>query len=228
MFILIKKEVKLTDKERKEAKQRIFDAAASLFAQKGYDAVGVREIAKKADVNISMINYYYREKAGILKEIINECYSNYFQNIKDVGDESMPLDEHFRLMVKTVVNFFRIHTEIALVSFDAIPLDTPEILGLKVKWAMMIRKGMRWFHKKMGLDPDDLVQLNLGPGALVAIVYSHFQSRYSSEHFPLLKEYTIQYDDEFYERFSEGIANLFLQGLKGVKVHKKRKKGGKK
>ena len=218
----------MKDLERKESKQRIFEAAASLFAQRGYDAVGVREIAKKADVNISMINYYYREKAGILKEIINECYNNYFQTIKDVGDDSMPLDEHFRLMVKTVVNFFRQNTAIALVSFDAIPLDTPEILNLKVKWATLIRKGMRWFHKKMGLDPDDLVHMSLGPGALIAIVYSHFQSRYVSEHFTPIKEYLTQYDDEFYERFSEGIANLFLQGLKGIRIHKKRKKGGKK
>jgi len=222
------KEVELTNKKKKEAKKRIFEAAASLFAQKGFDAVGVREIAKKANVNLSMINYYYGGKAGILKEIINKCYNNYFQTIKDVGDESMPMYEHFRLMVKTVVNFFRENTEITLVAFDAIPLDSPEILGLKVKWALLIRKGMRWFHKKLGLDPDDIVQISLGPGALVAIVYSHFQSRYSSEHFPLLKEYAMQYDDEFYKRFSDSLADLFIQGLKGLTEHKKRKKGGKK
>lgn len=218
----------MTDKQKKDARKRIFEAAASLFAQKGFDAVGVREIAKKANVNLSMINYYFGEKAGILKEIINECYNNYFQTIKDVGDENMPLDEHLKLMIRTVVDFFRENTEIAIIAFDAIPLDTPEILGLKMKWAMMIKKGMRWFHKKMGLDPDDIVQMSLGPGALVAIVYSNFQSRYSSEHFPLLKEYAMQYNDEFYERFSDSLADLFLQGLKGVATHKKRRKGGKK
>ena len=36
-------------------KQRILDIAIVLFAQKGYSAVGVREIAKEANVNVSMI-----------------------------------------------------------------------------------------------------------------------------------------------------------------------------
>ena len=216
----------MTNKQKKEAKKRIFEAAASLFAQKGFDAVGVREIAKKANVNLSMINYYFGEKAGILKEIINECYNNYFQTIKNVGDENVPIDEHLRLMIRTVVDFFRENTEIAIIAFDAIPLDTPEILGLKVKWAMIIRKGMRGFHKKLGLDPDDVVHMSLGHEALVAIVYSHFQSRYASEHFAQLKEYAMQFDDAFYERFSENLANLLLSGHDGIKNKKKTKKGG--
>ena len=61
----------MTDEHHKAAKQRIFEAALALFARKGYAAVGVREIAKHANVNISMINYYYGEKAGILKAIID-------------------------------------------------------------------------------------------------------------------------------------------------------------
>ena len=67
----------MTQNQKRNAKQRIFDTSVSLFARKGYAGVGIREIAKKAGVNISMINYYYEGKVGILKEIINQCYDKY-------------------------------------------------------------------------------------------------------------------------------------------------------
>jgi len=66
-----KKKKEIKKETEKEAKDRIFDAAKSLFARKGYAAVSVREIAKKAKVNISMLNYYYGGKIGILREVLS-------------------------------------------------------------------------------------------------------------------------------------------------------------
>ena len=71
-------------KTNKEPKQRIMDAAISLFAQKGYAGVGVREIASKADVNIAMISYYFEGKLGILKAIIEEFFSHYSEILSDI------------------------------------------------------------------------------------------------------------------------------------------------
>ncbi|UCF69783.1 MAG: TetR/AcrR family transcriptional regulator, partial [candidate division WOR-3 bacterium] len=124
----------VTTEHQTAAKHRIFDAALALFARKGYAAVGVREIAKTAGVNISMINYYFGEKAGILKAIINECYDRYFKVIKPVGDEDLPLEEHIRKMIHTCIEFFRQNTELAIVAFDVIPLDIPEVMELKYRW----------------------------------------------------------------------------------------------
>ena len=47
------------EKKSESPRQKILEAAISLFAKKGYTGVGVREIAKIAKVNISMISYYY-------------------------------------------------------------------------------------------------------------------------------------------------------------------------
>ena len=76
-------------KEPKNPKQRILETATSLFAQKGYTAVGVREIAKNADVNISMISYYFNGKAGILEVILEEFSNRYFDALSIVDDESL-------------------------------------------------------------------------------------------------------------------------------------------
>jgi AcrR family transcriptional regulator len=200
------------------AKQRIFEAALALFARKGYAAVGVREIAKRAGVNISMINYYYGEKAGILKAIINECYDRYFKMIKPVGDEDLPLDEHIR----TGIDFFRQNTELAIVAFDVIPLDIPEVMELKYRWVTGIREGMGNFRKKLGIDSRDLLQESVGPTVFVAVILNHFQNKYAAEQYPQYKEYAAQLDDEFYENYANALADLFLHGYMG-RINKEEK-----
>ena len=50
--------------------EKLFAAAIPLFAEKGYAAVSIREIAKAADVNVSSISYYFRGKEGLYHAII--------------------------------------------------------------------------------------------------------------------------------------------------------------
>lgn len=207
----------MTDDQHKVAKQRIFESALALFARKGYAGVGVREIAKKAEVNISMINYYFGEKAGILKAIINECYDRYFRTIKPVGDEDLPIEEHVRKMIHTAVMFFKENTELAIVAFDVIPLDIPEVMDLKVKWVSGIRDGMANFRKKLGVDSQNILQESLGPTAFVAVILNHFQSKYAAEQYPQFKEYAAQLTDEFYEKYAEALTEQFLFGFMGRK-----------
>jgi AcrR family transcriptional regulator len=212
----------VTHEHHTAAKQRIFEAALALFARKGYAAVGVREIAKKAGVNISMINYYFGEKAGVLKAIINECYDRYFKVIKPVGEEDLPLDEHIRKMIRTGIDFFRENTELAIVAFDVIPLDIPEVMELKYRWVTGIREGMETFRKKLGIDSRDLLQESVGPTVFVAVILNHFQNKYAAEQYPQYKEYVAQLDDEFYDRYADALADLFLHGYMGKKNKEER------
>ena len=73
-----------------------------------------------------------------------------------------------------------------------------------------------WFHKKIGIDPSDPIQASLGPGIIFEIVLYHFQNRHAAEHFPQLRKRIAGFDDEFYDRYSESLANLYLCGIKGL------------
>ncbi len=44
----------------------ILNAAEELIAKKGFDGVSVREIAKKAGVNVAMISYYFGSKEKMM------------------------------------------------------------------------------------------------------------------------------------------------------------------
>jgi len=53
-------------------RQKIIEAAASVFAEKGVELASLREIMIAAGVNIAAVNYYFGNKAELLSEIIAE------------------------------------------------------------------------------------------------------------------------------------------------------------
>lgn len=53
-----------------DAKTSLIKTATKLFSEKEYDNVSIREIASKAKLNSSMISYYFKNKEGLYKAII--------------------------------------------------------------------------------------------------------------------------------------------------------------
>ena len=51
-------------------KERILDTAEVLFAQKGYQAVGVREITSAAKCNLAAVNYHFGNKENLYLEVL--------------------------------------------------------------------------------------------------------------------------------------------------------------
>ncbi|MFP3869001.1 MAG: CerR family C-terminal domain-containing protein [Desulfobacteraceae bacterium] len=50
-------------------RERLLDEAEALFAEKGYDAVSVREIIAAANCNLGAINYYFGSKKNLYLEV---------------------------------------------------------------------------------------------------------------------------------------------------------------
>ena len=64
-----------TDSSR--TKSAIIEAAGQLFAEKGFAGVTVREITKKADANLSALNYHFGSKEGLYREVaLDACRAN--------------------------------------------------------------------------------------------------------------------------------------------------------
>lgn len=67
-----------SDSEDQGARQRLLEVAAKLFADKGLDGTSVRDIAREAALNLSLISYYFGGKEGLYLELIR----NFALNIK--------------------------------------------------------------------------------------------------------------------------------------------------
>jgi TetR/AcrR family transcriptional regulator, regulator of cefoperazone and chloramphenicol sensitivity len=48
-----------------DTKTRLIDAAGEAFAERGYEAVGIREICQQADANVAAVNYHFGDKRGL-------------------------------------------------------------------------------------------------------------------------------------------------------------------
>ncbi|RZU66015.1 TetR family transcriptional regulator [Microterricola gilva] len=62
------------ERNKQEKQQRIFDAAAELFAAHGYAAVTTQQIAERADVAAGTLFRYAASKAELLLMVHNEYY----------------------------------------------------------------------------------------------------------------------------------------------------------
>ena len=53
----------------KETRLRLLGAASEVFAQKGYRDATVADICQQADANVASVNYYFRDKKNLYKEV---------------------------------------------------------------------------------------------------------------------------------------------------------------
>lgn len=56
-------------RENTEKRQRLLDTALKLFAERGFAAVGMREIAAAADVSLGLIRIHFGSKDGLREEL---------------------------------------------------------------------------------------------------------------------------------------------------------------
>jgi AcrR family transcriptional regulator len=65
-----------------QTKEKIIDAAIGLFNTQGFNGTSVREIAKKANVNVAHISYYFKGKGGLLEYLVSQYYEGYLSVIE--------------------------------------------------------------------------------------------------------------------------------------------------
>jgi len=62
-----------TSKDSQATRAKLLAAAGRLFAEKGYKGVTVREIVKEADTHLSALNYHFRTKEHLYREVLAEA-----------------------------------------------------------------------------------------------------------------------------------------------------------
>lgn len=63
-------------REGQGTQERILNAAAKVFAERGYKDATTRMICAEADVNVALVNYYFKSKAELYKAVIAILFEN--------------------------------------------------------------------------------------------------------------------------------------------------------
>ena len=95
--------------------QLIINAAYKHISQRGYANVSLREIADEAGVVLSQLSYYYKNKEGLLIEVVRMTARQYMVEIEEIlkvgtgSQEKMSdLVKYFQNMLITNPNLFRL------------------------------------------------------------------------------------------------------------------------
>ncbi len=94
------------------SKRRLLDAAEALFAEKGFEAVSVRDITQRAEANVAAVNYHF----GSREELVTLVMMRYIKPVNEErlarleaverswGVKSVPLEEVIDAFVRPLVS----------------------------------------------------------------------------------------------------------------------------
>lgn len=84
--------------------QHIIEAASEVFLEKGYHGASIRDIAAKAGVNVSMINYYFRSKERLFDVVFDQTFGILFAEIGGILDSAVPFFDKVRKIVAQYID----------------------------------------------------------------------------------------------------------------------------
>jgi len=67
-------------------KETLLDCALQLFAERGYDAVGVQEIVAAAGIQKPTLYYYFGSKAGLLHSLLEQNFAPLFAALDEAAE----------------------------------------------------------------------------------------------------------------------------------------------
>ena len=79
----------IVDNNYSNTEIKIKDAAKSLFLKKGYSATTTRDIARESDINLAMLNYYFRSKRRLFEIIMFETLYEFLSKMVEVYNLSL-------------------------------------------------------------------------------------------------------------------------------------------
>ena len=83
----------------------ILQAAARLFAERGYDGVSVRDICSDLGMNCSMVSYYFGGKAGLYQAVLEQLFDDYGRILKDAEDRQLNPREGLESILAAAASF---------------------------------------------------------------------------------------------------------------------------
>ena len=147
-----------------DCRTNMIAATTPLFAEKGFNGVGVRELAGAAGVNISMISYYFGGKEGLYASVLNEQFAT-LRRVTEL--ESMDADpmKKFELYVRATVARYRRNPYLLRFYTGELTNPTPcfeTIVKPAIRGVLQIlvdtfAEGLSHEQFRAGLDPTDTV-----------------------------------------------------------------------
>jgi AcrR family transcriptional regulator len=118
------------------SKQKVVEAASSLFFQKGFHGTSVRDIAEKAAVNVSLISYYFKGKQGLLEYAVTNYYEEYLKVMEAELEKTKSLLalDRLKTLISTIIQYKQSNHQFSCFIHRELSLDTVFVREMAVTY----------------------------------------------------------------------------------------------
>lgn len=160
-------------RERKKAQQRehIADTAAALFAERGFDAVSMADVARAADVSDQTVYNYFPSKPDLVLDRADEYRGLYGRAVLNRSDGQSPADAIRPLVMSAIEFYLEEEPRLARGEFPALCLQS----GTLRRFALELREEQAQHLTVALLETDPgihTVVAQAHAAALVSVVQS--------------------------------------------------------
>lgn len=98
--------------------EKIKEAAQRVFMSKGFAGCSSREIAKEAGINVALLNYYFKSKGELYRQICCTTMSDFLESMVHVFALDLPLEQQIRIFIEREYDFLSKNPEICHFVFN--------------------------------------------------------------------------------------------------------------
>lgn len=114
-------------------RQQLLTATAECLAEKSYRAVSIREIAERADSNSAMVAYYFKNKEGLVAELLQQRIGQGLTSEQAMAAlASLPADQRSKQVFQSFIELYRQHPWLMKLVVDDMVNEDSALRGLMV------------------------------------------------------------------------------------------------
>lgn len=130
--------------EEKNTEEKILEAAKNVFLKKGMAGSRMQEIADEANINKSLLHYYYRSKDKLFLAVFRFAIKQFIPGIKEIILSDETVFKKIEMFVESYIEMLFQHPFVPIFIIQEIQRD-PDVLS----GALM----------EAGIDPDEILRV---------------------------------------------------------------------
>jgi AcrR family transcriptional regulator len=148
--------------EETEAQERLKLAARKVFLEKGFAAATTRDIAQEADMNLALLNYYFRSKKRLFHIIMLESLQSLLHTVSTVlNDTETTVEQKLAAFVEVYINQLKADPDLPVFILSEVRANPSEFLD-KLNYKDVILNSLFFKQLKEGVVKGDF-SLELHP-----------------------------------------------------------------
>jgi len=188
-------------------KEAIYHTALKLFAERSYHAVGIREIAREADLNSALISYYYGGKPGLLKAIFEEFCSLMILTLARTFNSSSNLPELLKTTSRALLFTARENREVFIIGLRELNREGDGLEDLREELHHVCWSNFTQTLNRFGLEGKEFdTAMEINYGAILGMLFSDY----------LLGGGGFIDDDQHVETYVSVINHILLNGSESL------------